>query len=225
MKYEWVLFDADDTLFHFDAFKGLVLMFSKYGIEFTIEDFAAYQVVNHQLWIDYQDGKITAQTLQNTRFQTWAERLNVTTQELNLAFLSAMADICQFMPGAENLLKALSQHAKLGIITNGFSALQRVRLERMKVESYISVLVISEEVGVAKPDPKIFERAFEMMDYYDKHKILMVGDNAQSDILGGQNIGIDTCWLNTKNLPLPENVSPTHIVSQLSELQELILPF
>ncbi len=94
MKYDWILFDADETLFHFDAFKGMQLMFARKGVEFTEQDFHQYQEVNKPLWVDYQNGDITAAQLKHTRFAGWAERLNTTTAELNSAFLQAMADIC-----------------------------------------------------------------------------------------------------------------------------------
>jgi len=86
MKYKWILFDADDTLFHFDAFKGLVLMFSRFGMTFAEADYEIYQQVNKPLWVDYQNGKITAKQLQNKRFEFWAEKIAVSTQQLNSAF-------------------------------------------------------------------------------------------------------------------------------------------
>ncbi|KJG84508.1 hypothetical protein RN24_17845, partial [Yersinia pestis subsp. microtus bv. Ulegeica] len=69
MKYQWILFDADETLFHFDAYQGLKLMFSRFNVEFSAQDFDHYQLVNKPLWVDYQDGKISATQLQNTRFE------------------------------------------------------------------------------------------------------------------------------------------------------------
>ncbi len=80
---------------------------------------------------------------------------------LNDAFINAMAEICTPLPGAVSLLNAIRGNAKIGIITNGFSALQQVRLERTGLRDYFDLLVISEEVGVAKPNKKIFDYALE----------------------------------------------------------------
>jgi Predicted hydrolase (HAD superfamily) len=88
----------------------------------------------------------------------------------------------------------------------------------------ISTLVISEQVGIAKPDPRIFEHAFEKMGRPPKEKILMVGDNPHSDVLGGMQAGIDTCWLNADNTPVPEDIAPTHQVSSLHQLKNWLLP-
>ncbi|WP_108651633.1 pyrimidine 5'-nucleotidase [Dongshaea marina] len=223
MKYQWILFDADETLFHFDAYLGLKTMFAKFDIDFTREDYQQYQEINKPLWVDYQDGKITAQQLQHIRFEPWAERLNLSTQTLNSEFLSAMADICAPLPGARSLVEALSGRVNLGIITNGFTELQTIRLERTGFKDAFFPLVISEEVGVAKPDVGIFEHAFEHMQHPPKEKVLMVGDNPHSDIQGGINAGIDTCWLNITNQQKPPGIEPDYEVASLDELRELLL--
>ena len=223
MKYSWVLFDADETLFRFDAFEGLKLMFSRFNVDFTDSDYAEYQSVNQPLWVDYQDGRINAEQLQTTRFELWSQRLGVTANHINEAFLQAMADICDVLPGARELINALSGKANLGIITNGFTQLQTIRLERTGMTDAFSTLVISEQVGIAKPDVGIFEYAFSLMNNPPKERILMVGDNPHSDILGGINAGIDTCWVNSAGSDLPEGISPSYQVSSLSELQKILL--
>ncbi|WP_299806127.1 pyrimidine 5'-nucleotidase [uncultured Shewanella sp.] len=222
MQYKWVLFDADETLFHFDAFQGLKLMFSRFDVEFTRQDFLHYQTVNQPLWVDYQDGRLTASELQNIRFESWAQKLAVSTQRLNSDFLTAMAEICQLLPGAQELIDALTGRVNMGIITNGFTQLQTVRLEKVGLANRFSPLVISEEVGVAKPDIGIFNHAFEMMGHPHKESVLMVGDNPHSDILGGLNAGIHTCWLNSHGAEKPHDIDPHYQVSSLCELRLLL---
>lgn len=168
MKWDWIFFDADETLFTFDSFTGLQRMFLDYSVTFTAEDFQDYQAVNKPLWVDYQNGAITSLQLQHGRFESWAERLNVEPGKLNEAFINAMAEICTPLPGAVSLLNAIRGNAKIGIITNGFSALQQVRLERTGLRDYFDLLVISEEVGVAKPNKKIFDYALEQAGNPDR---------------------------------------------------------
>lgn len=222
-SYEWILFDADETLFEFDALRGLKLMFSRFGIDFSDADFSEYQLVNKPLWVQYQNGEITATQLQYQRFQSWAERLDETPKTLNSAFLSAMADICAPLQGAANLLNTLRGKMKLGIITNGFTELQQVRLERTGFRDHFDVLIISEQVGVAKPHPDIFEYALSAMGHPSREKVLMVGDNPDSDILGGLNAGLHTCWVNADNKPEPTDIKPHYKVSSLSELESLLV--
>ena len=222
MNWDWILFDADETLFTFDAFGGLQRMFLDYSVTFTAEDFQDYQAINKPLWVDYQNGAISALQLQHQRFEGWSERLSVPAGDLNAAFLNAMAEICVPLPGAVSLLNALKDKVKIGIITNGFTALQQIRLERTGLRDYFDLLVISEQVGVAKPDRKIFDYTFEQMGQPPRDRVMMVGDTAESDILGGMNAGIATCWLNAHGRSLPEGIMPTWEVTTLSELERLL---
>ncbi|AUI87664.1 noncanonical pyrimidine nucleotidase, YjjG family [Vibrio azureus] len=220
MNYDWILFDADETLFNFDAFKGLQRMLSLKGVDFTQQDFLHYQATNKPLWVDYQNGTITADELKHRRFLEWAQKLDTTTTELNRAFLEAMADICTLLPGAKELVEQLHGKVKMGIITNGFTELQAIRLERTGMTPFFDLVVISEQVGIAKPDLGIFEYAMARMGMPAKERVLMVGDNPDSDIIGGQNFGIDTCWLNVSGAKCAEGILPTYTVSSLSELAQ-----
>ena len=222
MKYSYVLFDADETLFRFDILAGMTRMFKAYDIQFTKDDYVHYQKTNKQLWVDYQNGTISADYLQVTRFNEWSEKLNVPAKELNDAFLDSMAQICEPLPGAVELLNKLKPHAKLGIITNGFARLQTVRLEHTGLKNMFEWLVISELVGIAKPNKAIFEHTFELMGNPVKSQILMVGDTASSDVLGGNNVGIDTCWLQHPGEQLPEGITPTYTITTLDQLQSIL---
>ncbi len=224
VPYSWVLFDADETLFHFDAFAGLKLMFTDLGIDFTQADFDEFQRVNKPLWVDYQDGKITAAQLQTIRFSAWAAKLAVEPQQLNSKYLAAMAQICAPLPGVPELLSALQGKAKLGIITNGFTELQQVRLELTGLKHHFDILVISELVGVAKPDVGIFEHALQLMGNPPREQVLMVGDNPHSDIQGGLNAGLHTCWYNVHAQDMPLGITPHFQVNSHQALQQLLLP-
>lgn len=222
MRWDWIFFDADETLFTFDSFTGLQRMFLDYSVTFTAEDFQDYQAVNKPLWVDYQNGAITSLQLQRQRFVGWGEQLNVPPEELNDAFMNAMAEICAPLPGAVSLVNALHGKVKMGIITNGFTSLQQIRLERTGLRDRFDLLVISEEVGVAKPDPRIFDYALEQAGSPDRSRVLMVGDTAESDILGGINAGLSTCWLNAHHREQPAGIEPTWTVASLSELEQLL---
>ena len=206
MKWDWIFFDADETLFTFDSFSGLQRMFLDYSVTFTAEDFQDYQAVNKPLWVDYQNGAITSLQLQHQRFDSWAERLNVPPGELNDAFMNAMAEICAPLPGAVSLLNALQGKVRMGIIiTNGFTSLQQTRLERTGLRDHFDLLIISEQVGVPP-----------------RSRVLMVGDTAESDIRGGVNAGLATCWLNAHQRELPADLEPDWTVTSLSELEQLL---
>lgn len=221
--WDWILFDADDTLFHFDAFAGLQRLFQQYDVQFSRADYDDYQAINKPLWVDYQNGAISALQLQHQRFESWAAKLDVTAQDLNSGFLSAMAEICTPLVGAVDLLNALKGRVKMGIITNGFTALQQARLERTGFLGVFDLLVISEQVGYAKPHPAIFDYALTRMGNPARERVLMVGDNPDSDILGGINAGLATCWLNAEGRTQPEGINPTWQVTSLKELQDKLV--
>ncbi|RUR07828.1 dUMP phosphatase [Legionella sp. km772] len=221
--FSWVLFDADDTLFHFDAFTGLQHLFAGFNLAFTEKDYADYELINKPLWVSYQNGSITAEQLQYQRFAGWAARLNCSPEDLNNSFIAIMAQICTPIEGALSLLKALKAKAKLGIITNGFTQLQQARLDRTGLNNYFDVLVISEQVGVAKPDKAIFEHTLKLMGNPLPSEVLMVGDNPASDILGGINAGLRTCWFNQHQIEAPAGITPHYEVASLRELQYLLV--
>lgn len=224
-KYKWIFFDADNTLFQFNDFNALTILFSQYNVNFTKEDFEAYQKINKPLWVEYQNGNITALELQNSRFKLWAEKLKVSTEILNNHFLKIMAETCPPLEGAESLLHSLKKaNVKIGIITNGFIALHQKRLEFTRFSVYIDLLVVSEAAGIAKPDRRIFDYAINQIDNPpESNQILMVGDTAESDILGGINAKWDTCWLNTDKKPISQHITPTYQVSSLMELENFLL--
>lgn len=219
-NWDWIFFDADETLFTFDSFSGLQRMFLDYSVTFTADDFQDYEAVNKPLWVDYQNGAITALQLQHMRFEGWASRLNKKPGDLNDAFMNAMAEICAPLPGAVSLLNALQGKVKMGIITNGFTSLQQTRLERTGLSEHFDLLIISEEVGVAKPDRRIFDHALALAGNPERSRVMMVGDNASSDVLGGMNAGLATCWLNAHQQELPAGIAPTWTVTTLAELEQ-----
>ena len=223
--FNWILFDADETLFHFDAYAGLHLLFKGYGVDFTTQHYEDYQALNQPLWLQYQSGEISAKHLQEQRFSYWGQQLNVAPSVLNSGFLQAMAEVCTPLPGAVSLLNALQGKAKLGIITNGFTDLQQIRLERTGLHNHFDILVISEQVGVAKPHPQIFSHAKELMGNPDPATVLMVGDNPIADIGGGKQAGFYTCWLNRFAASLPAGIKADLEVQSLAELEAALCAF
>ncbi|WP_039173348.1 pyrimidine 5'-nucleotidase [Gallibacterium genomosp. 1] len=221
MKYNWILFDADETLFSFDSFSGLKRLFTHYDVDFTQEDFIEYQQLNKPLWVAYQDGKIDAKTLQEQRFSEWGRRLSVKPAELNHGFLLTMAEVCRPLEGVVDLLQQLQHRAKLAIITNGFTAMQQLRLQKTGLSDYFEFVVVSEEIGVSKPHPDFFHHALQLAKPRHSEEVLVVGDTLESDILGGNNAGLDTCWLHYGR-DNQTAISPTYQIETIAELLPLV---
>lgn len=222
-QLDCILFDADETLFTFDAYQGLRTMFAEHSVDFSAEDYQTYQSLNKPLWDAYQQHKITAEQLKVRRFEGWAEKIGVTASQLNQQFLQSMANICQPLPGAQALLASIAPYVSLGIITNGFTDLLHARLQRTGLDNYFQVLTISEQFGLAKPAAEIFQHTLDQLPGVASARTLMVGDTPESDIAGGMNAGMKTCWLDHGDKSLPEGMVPDWQVSSLPQLQQLLM--
>lgn len=222
MKYQWILFDADETLFSFNSFLGLKAMLVRYHIDFSEQDYEAFQAVNKPLWIAYQNNEITAEDIQTKRFAELSAQTGVAPLQLNQELMAEMAFVSQPLDGTLALLNHLYGKVKMGIITNGFTSLQQKRLENTNTSHFFDLVVISEQVGVAKPDRKVFEYALAQMGEFEHAKVLMVGDTLASDVLGGNNVGIDTCWLNSEKKINETGIQPTYEIQHITQLIEIV---
>lgn len=225
-KYECILFDADNTLFSFNAEPGFKAVMQQLGLDDTDSALADYKALNQSLWRDYEQGDITLQQLQVKRFMPWASNNSDKAARLNHDFLINVAHCSKPLPGAQYLLRKLKQRAdiKLGLVSNGFSVLHKHRLKKTGFADYFDQIIISEEVGVAKPDALIFEQATNQLNAHRDNRTLMVGDNVNADIMGANNFGLDTCWINAHDKQAPRHIQPTHTVANLDQLTSLLLP-
>lgn len=221
-NYEWLLFDADETLFSFDAFAGLKKMFANYHVDFTEQDYSAYQQQNLPLWVQYQNGEITAKQLQEQRFAFWGAKLQVAPSKLNQDFLVAMSEVSKCLPFALEVISQLAKRYKLAVVTNGFTELQQIRLQKTGLAEFFQAVFISEQIGVAKPDVRVFEHIFKQLNITTKETVLMVGDTLTSDIQGGVNAGVDTCWYNPHSHENHTELTPTYEIKSLHELLALM---
>lgn len=222
MKYQWVLFDADETLFSFNSYLGLKAMLARYQINFSEQDYQDFQTINKPLWVAYQNNEITAQDIQTRRFAKLSEQTGVEPLKLNQELMAEMALVSQPLAGVMETLNTLYGKVKMGIITNGFTELQQKRLDNTQTSHFFDIVVISEQIGAAKPDRQVFDYAFALMDEFDRTKVLMVGDTLASDILGGNNSGIDTCWLNTFNLENDTDIKPTYEIHSINQIIKIV---
>ncbi|QLB14224.1 noncanonical pyrimidine nucleotidase, YjjG family [Mannheimia granulomatis] len=222
MKYQWILFDADETLFSFNSYLGLKSMLARYHIDFSEQDYQEFQAINKPLWVAYQNNEITAQDIQTRRFAKLSEQTGVTPFQLNQELMAEMAWVSKPLEGVIETLNALYGKVKMGIITNGFTELQRKRLLNTQTEHFFEILVVSEQIGAAKPDRQVFDYAFALMDEFDRTKVLMVGDTLASDILGGNNSGIDTCWLNVSKIKNETHIKPTYEIHNIKQIIEIV---
>jgi 2-haloacid dehalogenase len=226
MRYSWILFDADGTLFDYDAAEtaALAASFARIGYTFVSEDLAIYREINGRLWRDLENGATTQQRLRVERFARLFEAIGVDGDPAWFSddYTSNLAAQTGLIDGAATTVATLVRVAQLMLITNGLAEVQRPRFGASSIRRHFEGLVISEEVGAAKPDPRIFDAAFEKMNRPSRSEVLMVGDSLTSDIRGGLGYGLDTCWFNADRRPPDDSVEPTYEIRRLAELPGLL---
>ena len=227
MKYEVLLFDADETLFDFkkserQAFENSIREFNMdYDENYHLK---IYEEINTGIWLEFEKGLITQEKLKVERFRRLSEKLNVSfdPKEFAKSYMKHLANASFLYEDSFELIKNLSQNYRLAIITNGLTDVQSKRIGQSVIAKYFETIVISEEVKASKPNPEIFEIALSNLNYSDKSKILMIGDSLSSDIKGGINFGVDTCWTNFKNIENLTPLKPTYEISTLLDLLKIL---
>ena len=237
-KYKAVFLDWDDTIgdFHGAADLALAQMYEKYQLDryfASLDEFVGlYKPHNLDLWAKYGEDKVTKEYLSLDRFLFPLMHGSLypngeTAQVIRLAmtmsddFLALTTAHFSLLPGAEELVRYLAEKYPLTIVTNGFIEVQYEKFDKSGLKNYFSHIVLSEEVGCQKPNPRIFEEALRM-NGLAAEDVVMIGDSWNSDIQGAINAGIDQIWIRKSNDPLPEGQTATYLVQSLSEVMEIL---
>lgn len=227
MRYPVVLLDLDHTLFDSDASEAAAFeqTLRAAGVEQPADYVNDYRRINLGLWKRVEQGELKPQQVRNMRFEALAEQCGIRADAATMAddFVAGLGGNGALYDGAWTLLESLAERAELALVTNGLSEVQRTRIERTGIAPFFSAIIISAEVGTAKPGTDIFDLTFEAMGSPAREDALMVGDSLSSDIQGGVNYGIDTCWYNPHGKPLDNPESVTHEIANLSELTALVV--
>lgn len=224
--YPWLWFDADGTLFDYNSAEADALKITFDSLKLRFEDgyLDVYRQINHQLWQDLEQQKITPAALRFRRFELLQEalHLNGSPEQMGSIYMEQLAICAALMEGAVDVMQSLHGKSRLVIVTNGLQAVQRSRFAHSVIKDFITDIVISEEIGVAKPHTRFFEIAAARLGNPDKKEVLIIGDSLTSDIQGGVNYGIDTCWYNPRSEPKPNDIQITYEIKHLRELLEIL---
>lgn len=143
-------------------------------------------------------------------------------EQMSSTYVEQLSICSELIDGAYEILQALHEKSQIAIVTNGLQSVQRGRLAHSSIRSFINELIISEEIGAAKPGRAFFDAAFARCGHPAKSDVLIVGDSLTSDIQGGVDYGIDTCWYNPIGDPGPDDVVITFEIKYLRELLEFV---
>ena len=243
-QYKAVFIDWDDTIGDFLGAAKLALqdMYEKYNLSEYFasfeEFFLLYKPHNLELWDKYGKDQVTKEYLSFDRFfyplmhgskggerrlgdKAIRQEVAALAEQLSEDFLNLTTARFSLLEGAEELVRYLAAKYPLTVVTNGFVEVQYEKFDKSGLRDCFAHIVLSEEVGCQKPNPRIFEEALRM-NGLQAEDVVMIGDSWNSDIQGAINTGIDQIWIRKSKDPIPAGQSATYLVQSLSEVMEIL---
>lgn len=218
-----VFFDLDHTLWDFDRNSALAFsrLFITHAIEVELTEFIeVYEPINFAYWKLYREDRVSKQELRRGRFrdafQPFGIKFSVEElDEMAVTYIDELPKDNHLLNGAWEILEYLNPKYQLHIITNGFAEVQALKLQNSRISHFFNTITSSEEVGLKKPHPVIFETALGKASVPPQRSI-MIGDTFEADILGAEKVGMDTLFFNYRNDQVPETYK---VVNDLTEIK------
>ena len=228
-NYTCLLLDVDNTLLDFDAAErqALTEMLTRYDLPHDERACTVYHEVNRQLWDSLAKGELTRSKLFHIRFGRFMKALGVADNgkgpEMNDVYEDLLATHADILPGAMQALVELSEVATLAIVSNGATKVQQSRIQASGIDRYMDGIYISEKMGTAKPNARLFDLVLKDLGLTNRSRVLMVGDDLYADIKGGLNAGLDTCWVNFGGEENKTGITPKYEVQSFEELYRIVM--
>ncbi|PKO08404.1 MAG: noncanonical pyrimidine nucleotidase, YjjG family [Chloroflexi bacterium HGW-Chloroflexi-2] len=224
--YTWLLFDADGTLFAYDGAEEEALqnVFAHYQLPFNEEVAAAYKRINQTMWRQLEEQTITLMDLRWQRFADLFAALGIDQDVLAFSrtYLHYLGQAADLIPGSWEVLKQLHGKYNLAIITNGITEVQLSRIRISGLGRFFPHVFTSEALGVFKPDRGFFSAVFEEIGQPLKENVLVIGDSLSSDMAGGVDYGLDTCWYNPRGDQDTNGYPITYEIRELAQILEIL---
>ena len=227
MKMKALLIDIDGTLLDYRQSEalGISAIMDHYGVTPTPELAAHYHDVNQSFWEKYEKGEITRAQINEGRYPAFFGELGVEVdpevcEEIYQNFVNN-----RLVPveGAEDMLRYLSGKYLLYSASNGYSDKQRERLRKAGMIFYFTDIFVSQETGSQKPQKEFFDYCFARMPAgLIRDEVMIIGDGLTSDMRGGNNAGIHTCWLNAYGEVNHAGVSIDVEIHSLAEIRNFL---
>ena len=225
MKYSSLFLDLDNTLLDFNKaeFAAAQKVFKKYNLPYDNAAIELYSKINRSYWEKFERGEIAKTEIFEGRFKTLAQHYGkiIDTKAVADDYCGFLAEGYFTVDGAFDILDYLKEKGyKLYATTNGFSFTQHNRIKHSGLSPYFDKVFISEDTGHQKPEKGYFDYVISNIPEKDKSRMLIIGDSQSSDILGGINSNIDTCWYNTDGSSA--KYTSQYEISSLSQLKNIL---
>jgi len=222
----FLLLDLDDTILDFRKAERIAIAktFRQFGIEPTEEVLHRYHLINKACWERLERKEWTREQVLVNRFEMLFSELGMQA-DASLCARTYEANLSvghYFLPGAEAAVDALSKKYRLFLVSNGTASVQKGRMTSANLYRFFEKVFVSQELGCNKPAKEYFEKAFTQIPDFVPEKAIIVGDSLTSDILGGINAGIKTCWVNPNHMPANPEIPADYEIENLPQLEALL---
>ncbi len=221
-----ILLDIDDTIFDFHncAKDSIIKSSEEFGISFSPKMFDRYFEQNWKLWGDYEKGLIERDDIFNIRFPILFAEFNIKADgiEFENAFQRHFMNTCSIVDGANEFIQYLSNKYEVYIVSNSLEKTQRSRLKKAGFDKYFKDIFVSDSVGYQKPTKEFFNYCFDKLKNVNKSQTIIIGDSLSSDIQGGINAGIKTCWFNPNKKVNKTKYKADYEISSLKEIKNIL---
>jgi len=224
-----ILWDIDDTLLDFHAAEreAIKKLFGQFGLgECTDEMLLRYSSINRSYWKRLELGELTKPQILIGRFKDFLESEGLDAEiapKFNEAYQVSLGDTIVFRDDSYNIVKSLRGKVKQYAVSNGTVIAQTKKLRLSGLGELMDGIFLSEQLGVEKPNVEFFDKVFEQIGQVDRSEILIVGDSLSSDIKGGNNAGIKTCWYNPTKAQVLSELRIDYEIADLHEIYNIIL--
>lgn len=225
-KIKAVFLDIDNTLLDFQksAKKAIDMSFEMHSFPQPEDFFEIFKRINDVLWKKIELCQMTFDDLVKTRFDIMFKEANVPLDgyEFELSFRKNLFHSAEKVVGAEEMLEFLSEKYLVFAASNGLQKQQENRLEIAGLLPFVNDVFTSERMGASKPNPDFFKGCFDLLDGIKPENAIIIGDSLTSDIKGGKDFGISTCWFNYQNEDNHLGVEPDHTIYSLDEITKIL---
>ncbi len=223
-----LLWDVDGTLLDFRAAESAAIraLFAETGLGTCTDGMlSVYSGINKSCWEKLERGEISRDRMLEERFRLFFSKYGLPVEkaaDFNRRYQIRLGDTIVYLDDSIEIIRSLRGRIKQYAVSNGTTAAQRRKLERSGLGVLMDGIFLSEELGVEKPAAEFFDKVLKAAGEPDRREVMIVGDSLTSDIKGGTDAGLVTCWYDPEGKPTPEGTEPDHIISDLHEVYDIL---
>lgn len=223
-----ILWDVDGTLLDFKAAESAAIqrLFQEFSLGECTEDMIRrYSRINEGYWQRLERNEITKAQVLVGRFEQFFGEYGLPetiAEDFNRKYQLRLGDTIVYRDDSLNLVKSLRGRVKQYVVSNGTIVAQTKKMALSGFGELMDGVFLSEAVGVEKPNKGFFDAVFAGIQPSSLSEVMIVGDSLTSDILGGNNAGILTCWYNPERREAPEGYRIDYTICDLHEIEDIL---